>query len=187
MSREPRPAAAAMLRRRSQSSVTEEAPGRKELLRLIEAAGSVADHSALHPWRIIELRGKARRRLGEALAEAEGGAGNAVEKQVRKARRAPLVLAIVFSPKPSRKVPDWEQEAVASGVAHALSLVLDEAGWGVFWRTGLQTRSRPVHRAHRLEPQEELLGWLYVGGRGERQARARKPIRAARFLSRLTG
>ena len=69
-----------------------------------------------------------------------------------KPLRAPLLLAVVVSPKRSHKVPLWEQEAVASGVAHALSLVLDEAGWGVMWRTGLQTRSGAVHRMHELKP-----------------------------------
>ena len=54
---------------------------------------------------------------------------------------------------------------MASGVAHALSLVLDEAGWGVMWRTGLFARSGAVHRMHELAPDETLLGWLYVGGK----------------------
>jgi nitroreductase len=64
---------------------------------------------------------------------------------------------------PSRKVPAWEQEAVAAGVAHALTLLLEEQGWGVFWRTGSLTRSDAVRRMHELRDGEELLGWLYVG------------------------
>ena len=62
-------------------------------------------------------------------------------------------------------MPRWEQEAVASGVAHVLSLLLDEAGWGVIWRTGDYTRSKAVAKAHGLGKNEELLGWLYVGGK----------------------
>ena len=74
-------------------------------------------------------------------------------------------------------MPLWEQEAVASGVAHALSLVLDEAGWGVMWRTGLQTRSAAVHRMHGLRPDELLLGWLYVGGKPSKaKSGRRKPV-----------
>ncbi|HEV7741022.1 MAG TPA: nitroreductase family protein [Pseudolysinimonas sp.] len=175
-----------MRRRRSHSSVTDAAPTRRELLPLIEAAGSVADHASLRPWRIIALRGAARTRLGTAMAEAAGLEGSAADKYAAKPLRAPLLLAVVVSPKPSHKVPLWEQEAVASGVAHALSLVLDEAGWGVMWRTGLQTRSAPVHRMHDLKPDEQLLGWLYVGGRpSKKKSGRRKPVSAKDYLTTL--
>jgi len=179
------PVADALRRRRSQSKVSSDAPSDAELLPLIEAAGSVADHSGLRPWRIIALRGEARERLGAAMAEAAGLEGHAAEKLAGKPLRAPLLLAIVVSPQPSIKVPYWEQEAVASGVAHALSLVLDEAGWGVMWRTGLQTRSEPVARLHGLAPGEQLLGWLYVGGPDREKSGPRTPISAARYLTSL--
>ncbi|MEJ1229891.1 MAG: hypothetical protein WDM88_03395 [Galbitalea sp.] len=38
-------------------------------------------------------------------------------------------------------MPAWEQDTAAAGVAHLLALLLDDAGWGVMWRTG---RSRPL-------------------------------------------
>ncbi len=169
------PIAEGMRRRRSQPAVNDVAPTRRELLPLIEAAASVADHGSLRPWRLIALRGDARARLGDALAEAAGLEGSAARKMAQKPLRAPLLIAVVVSPKPSHKVPDWEQEAVASGVAHALSLVLDEAGWGVMWRTGPQTRSEPVRRALELGESEQLLGWLYVGSRVAPDPEPRRP------------
>jgi nitroreductase len=179
-------AAHALRQRRSHSSVTDAAPTKRELLPLIEAAASVADHGSLRPWRVIALRGDARARLGRALADAAGLEGSAAEKLAAKPLRAPLLLAIVVSPKPSHKVPLWEQEAVASGVAHALSLVLDEAGWGVMWRTGLFARSGAVHRMHELAPDETLLGWLYVGGKpGKAKSGRRKAVNAKDFLTTL--
>ena len=180
------PVAHAMRRRRSHSAVTDAAPTRRELLPLIEAAASVADHASLRPWRVIALRGEARERLGRVLAEAAGLEGSAAEKMAAKPLRAPLLLAVVVSPKPSHKVPLWEQEAVASGVAHALNLVLDEAGWGVMWRTGLQVRSGPVHRLHELAPDEHLLGWLYVGGKpAKAKTGRRKTVSAKDYLTSL--
>jgi nitroreductase len=180
------PIAEGMRRRRSHSSVTDAAPTKRELLPLIEAAASVADHADLKPWRLIALRGQARARLGAAMAEAAGLTGNAGEKLAAKPMRAPLLLAVVVSPEPSIKVPAWEQETVASGVAHALSLVLDEAGWGVMWRTGLQTRSDAVHRMHGLAADERLLGWLYVGGKpSKKKSGRRKPVKAKDYLTTL--
>ncbi|SEB98003.1 Nitroreductase [Paramicrobacterium humi] len=145
--------------RRSWSKVTGDAPDHAELARLVAAAGRVADHSGLEPWRLIELRGAARERLGAALAEAAEH-----EKPSSKPLRAPLLIAIVACRRESHKVPDWEQDAVTAGVAHMLSLLLADAGWGVMWRTGSLVRAEPVRRMHELADNEELLGWLYVGG-----------------------
>ena len=177
----------AVLSRHSHSKVTPEAPSRLQLLPLVEAAATVADHSGLKPWRLIELRGDARLRLGAAFAEATGATGKDAEKAASKPLRASLLIAVVFTHQPSFKVPAWEQEAVASGVAHTLSLLLDEAGWGVFWRTGMLTRSEPVHRMHELAPNEQLLGWLYVGGLPEKtKSDKRKRLEVGRHLSELS-
>ncbi|MDQ0642361.1 nitroreductase family protein [Microbacterium murale] len=156
--------------RHSWSKVTEAAPTREELLTLVAAAGRVADHSSLRPWRLIELRGDDRLALGKAIAKAQGD-----KEPSSKPMRAPLLIAVVASFRKSDKVPRWEQEAVASGVAHTLSLLLDEAGWGVLWRTGEYTRSKSVAKAHGLKKDEELLGWLYVGGKpaGKKPGRRR--------------
>jgi nitroreductase len=171
----------AVLARRSWSKVSDEAPTHEELLELVAAAGRVADHSSLEPWRLIELRGADRERLGRAINKAEGEEGAS-----SKPLRAPLLIAVVASYRKSHKVPRWEQEAVASGVAHVLSLLLDEAGWGVIWRTGHYTRSKAVAKAHGLKKNEELLGWLYVGGKPERsRPERRKTVDAEKFLSRM--
>jgi nitroreductase len=167
--------------RRSWSKVTDEAPTHDELLELVSAAGRVADHSGLRPWRLIELRGDDRDTLGRAINKAEGEKGAS-----SKPRRAPLLIAVVASYRKSDKVPRWEQEAVASGVAHVLSLLLDEAGYGVLWRTGHYTRSKAVAKAHGLKKHEELLGWLYVGKKPERtRGGFRRGVDASRFVSRM--
>ena len=103
-----------------------------------------------------------------------------------KPLRAPLLLAVVVSPKREPRCRYWEQEAVASGVAHALSLVLDEAGWGVMWRTGLHTRVGRRAPHARAEPDEKLLGWLYVGGKpSKKKSGRRKSVNAKDFLTTL--
>lgn len=170
----------AMRSRQSLSKVTELAPTREELLHYVAAAGRVADHSSLRPWRLIELRGSDREVLAAAIAKAEGD-----KSPSSKPLRAPLLIAVVVSYRKS-KVPRWEQEAVASGVAHSLSLLLDEAGWGVFWRTGGYTRTKAVAKAHGLSKDEELLGWLYVGGKpAGRGPGRRKPVDARKLVTRM--
>ena len=151
-------------RRRSHSKVTGQAPSHAELLPLVAVAARVADHGALRPWRLIELRGDARRRLGEAMVVAAGLSGAEAARLAAKPLRAELLIAVVASRRESETVADWEQDAVAAGVAHMLSLVLAAQGWGVMWRSGPLARTQPVHDAHGLAASEELLGWLYVGG-----------------------
>lgn len=175
----------AVRRRRSHSKVTPEAPSHEQLLELVSVLGSVADHGSLHPWRLIELRGGARVRLGAAFVDASGLDGKDAAKLAQKPLRASLLIAVVVRVQASVKVPEWEQEAVASGIAHTLSLLLDEAGWGVFWRTGGLTRSEAVHRMHDLAPNEHLLGWLYLGGVEKASTKERTPLDAARYLSEL--
>ncbi len=170
----------AMRARRSLSKVNDEAPTHEQLVELVSAAGRVADHKELKPWRLIELRGDDRLVLGRAIAKAEGRKGVNT-----KPLRAPLLIAVVAAVR-STKIDAWEQEATAAGVAHALSLLLDEAGWGVFWRTGDYTRAKAVAKAHGLAKGERLLGWLYVGGRPERSRPVRgKVVDGERFVSRM--
>jgi len=154
----------AVRRRQSHAVVTDAAPTHAELLPLVQAAASAADHGALHPWRLIELRGDARVRLGEAFVAESRLMGSDAQRLAEKPLRASLLIAVVARHEPSFKVAEWEQDAAASGIAHLLSLLLAEAGWGVMWRTGGHTRSTAVRAVHQLADNEKLLGWLYVGG-----------------------
>jgi nitroreductase len=166
--------------------VTADAPSREDLIPLIQAAATAADHAALRPWRVIELRGDARERLGAAFVDASGLVDEDAARLAAKPMRASLLLALVVSRKSSFKVHDWEQDAAAAGVAHLLSLLLDDAGWGVMWRTGGHTRSEPVRRVHGLADNEDLLGWLYVGGKTDSQKPdARQSFDAAASLTSL--
>jgi nitroreductase len=176
----------AVERRRSYPRVTTDAPTSEQLLPLIAAAATVADHASLKPWRLIELRGDARIRLGDAFVEESGLTGADAERLAAKPLRASLLLAVVAVHKESFKVHSWEQEASAAGVAHLLTLLLDDAGWGVMWRTGGHTRSTVVRALHKLEPNEQLLGWLYVGGKTtDSKPDARGSVDPRAFLSAL--
>jgi hypothetical protein len=148
----------------------------------------VADHATLRPWRLIELRGDARERLGNALVVASGTSGPDAARLAAKPVRGELLIAVVAARRESAKVPVWEQDAAAAGVAHLLSLLLHDAGWGVMWRTGPHTRSAPVRVVHQLAENEELLGWLYVGGvppEADAKPVPRQAIDPAEFLSIL--
>ncbi len=167
----------AVMRRHSYPQVTDDAPTHDELAPFVEAAATIADHGSLKPWRLIELRGETRVALGEVFAEGGGSAD--------KPLRAPLLIAVVAIHR-SKSKPEWEQEVVASGVGYMMSLLLDEAGWGVFWRTGDLARSKRVARMHKLAKNEKLMGWLYVGGKPAKSKSSKRPkITVSQHLSSL--
>jgi nitroreductase len=156
------------------------------LLSLLEVAATMPDHGSLKPWRVIEVRGEARARLGAAFVEESGLTGADAERLAAKPLRASLLLAIVAVHRESFKVHSWEQDAAAAGIGHALVLLLDDAGWGVMWRTGGHTRSAAVRRVHKLADNEELLGWLYIGGKTEdSKPDARGQIDPGEYISSL--
>ncbi len=164
-----------VMRRQSCPKVTSDAPTHEQLVPFVEAAATIADHGSLKPWRLIELRGDDRVALGAAFAK-EGGSAD-------KPLRAPLLIAVVAVHR-SKSKPKWEQEVVASGVAYMMSLLLDEAGWGVFWRTGDLTRNKRVAKMHKLGKNEKLMGWLYVGGKPARTKSPKRPkFTASQYLS----
>ena len=55
------------------------------------------------------------------------------------------------------------------------------------WRTGHAARHRAVRKAMRLEKQEQLVAWIYVGGIPDRdkKPKPRKPLDMKRHLGGL--
>lgn len=181
------PVLESMARRRSVSKVGSETPTDAQLSTLLAAVTPVADHKALRPWRLILLRGDDRMKLAQAL-DAAAGTDREPGDYNKKPFRAELLIALVASPKPHPKVPEWEQHATAAGAGHLLELALWQEGWGVMWRTGLLANSPEVRDAHGLTEDEHLMGWLYVGSIDESfKNRMRKSKRPALDPSQFLG
>jgi len=171
------PVLEAVLTRRSVPRLTGPAPGRTELLELIQAAATAPDHGRIRPWRLIVLEGEDRALLGEALREAAPDHEQA-HHAATKPMRAPLLLSIVFCPDLDHPtVPEWEQLAAVVAMVQTLLLLLHSRGWGAIWRTGTAVEAPQVHKHLGLNEDERLLGWLYIGARADGPpARAREPF-----------
>jgi nitroreductase len=153
--------------RRSTAPVTDAAPTDAQLYDYLALAAHSPDHAGLRPWRLVPLRGSDRERLGAALAEGFGDPPGSPEaaKTAAKPLRAPLLLSIVACPVEHPKVPVWEQLAATAALIATLELVLFEAGWTAMWRTGPGVELPSVRRLLGVGEAEQLLGWLYIGGR----------------------
>jgi nitroreductase len=161
--------------RRSGGRLLEECPSDSELDDLLRLAMNGPDHASLRPWRLVIVRDDARIALGQALAAAQGGSAEEAERTAAKPLRAPLLVALVFCPKPHPKVPEWEQLAATAVMIGNLCLLLHGNGWAATWRTGPFLDAEAVRAVMALDTTEKLLGWLYIGRPDPRAARPTRP------------
>ncbi len=154
--------------RRSAMRLIEPAPDEEVLGRLLGAAVAAPDHGRLRPWRFAVAGGQALQCLGEAFAAAHSerdpsAPPHEVARTRAKALRAPLILVVIANPKPSEKVPAWEQIASAACAAQHVQLAAHALGYGSMWRTGW-IASAPKVRAHLgLQANEQVVAFLYLG------------------------
>ena len=161
---------AALLHRRSASALTQPGPTDAQLALLLEAATTVPDHGALHPWRFVVVRDEARASLGDALAaDATAALGPGNEGKTSKIRGkafvAPTMIVLVASPQDSAKVPTWEQVCSASCTGYAIALAADDLGLGAVWKTAPYLSGPALSALLALQPDEVVLGWINVGTR----------------------
>src|SRR6266511_2410664 len=109
-----------IMTRRSSGRLVEPAPSAGDLDALLRAAMAGPDHGRLRPWRFVVVRGPGLERLGEVFAKAHAAREPTVpaaelERTRGKPLRAPLIVAVVSSPKPSPKVPRWGAGGLGRG------------------------------------------------------------------------
>ncbi|MEM0922816.1 MAG: nitroreductase [Pseudomonadota bacterium] len=140
--------------RRSTAAKTLTGPGPEgaELSDLLTLASRVPDHGKLTPWRFAAVTGDSRARVAEAamsrlaaLGEDEG----AIDKARAVWATGASIVAVIFSPRESAKIPIWEQEMAAACVCLSLVNAALASGWGANWLSGKLSRD-PVFLAETL-------------------------------------
>ena len=115
------PVLAFLLSRRSHpaAALRAPAPDDQTLGTLLTAAARVPDHGKLEPWRFLVIEPGARVRLA-ALLRARGEAlaidPAKIEKSAQSWLNAPMIVAVISTPKPSDKVPRGEPQPSKASV-----------------------------------------------------------------------
>jgi len=73
------------------------------------------------------------------------------------------VIVAIASPVEHPKIPAREQVLSAAASTTLLELALQDAGFGVMWRTGSPAYNPAVTRALGLNEQESVIGFIYTG------------------------
>ena len=159
-----------LARRRSAGKhfIGEPGPSPEALDELLEIAARVPDHRKLSPWRFIVFEGDARAEFGQELARIRGETlENAESRDLIEAAglflRAPVVVAVISSPKDDGRTPVWEQELSAGAVCYNLLLAANASGWAGAWLSEWPAFDADVAKALGLAKTERVAGFIYLG------------------------
>lgn len=158
----------ALLQRYSARSLTEPAPDEAALGLILESATRAADHGRMRPWRFIVIESAARQAFGELMADhlrrTKGSVSEeALERERRKAFRAPLIVVVAAILTPEGKIPAIEQLLSAGAAAQNMLQAAFVLGFNAMWKTGGPAYDEQVKAALGLESKDAIVGFLYVG------------------------
>ncbi len=174
----------ALLQRRSGRSLGDPAPDDAALQLILESATRAPDHGRLRPWRFVVIRSEARERLGELLAQhvqrsRPDAKPEALDRERRKALRAPLVIVVAAAVQ-AGKIPAIEQILSAGAAMQNMLLACTALGFSAVWKTGGAAYDAQVKVDFGLQPEDAIVGFLYVGTEMEPLPPASSPDRQPR-------
>lgn len=157
-----------MIGRVSPARLGEPGPGRPALDRILAAGLRAPDHGQLRPWRFLIIRGEARSRLGELLAQSlrrrnPDASDMSVEAERSKGMRAPLIIVVAATPRDTQRIPAVEQVLSAGAAVQNMLIAAHALGYGGFWRTGPAAYDRRFAEALGLADNDAVAGFIYIG------------------------
>lgn len=143
-------------------------PTKEEILVVLEAANWAPNHHLTEPWRFVVLSGDARAKLGEVLSDAlsrssPGVAIQRLESERAKPLGAPVILAIIASPKTGENIVPQEELVAAGAALENALLAAHSLGLATSVRTGLHSYGPEVKRFLGMTETESLVGLVYLG------------------------
>ena len=163
-------------------SLAEPAPSADALRRMLAVASRVPDHGKLVPWRFVVIEGERKDTLNEFLGRCfddDHPGATELERQDARQRLAfsPLLVAVVYSPKPHPKIPAWEQTLTAGAVCMNLLNAVRSMGFAGVWLTQWFAYDRRVLDELGLEENEQIAGYIHIGTETEaREDRSRPDL-----------
>lgn len=157
-------------RRRSTKvkDLCEPGPSAEQIESILTIGSRVPDHGKMVPWRFIVIGGDSRIKIGSDLRIAymhEDPAASEAKLDLESERftRAPLVIAVVSSPKESTKAPEWEQILSAGAACFNICLAANAMGFASTWLTEWYAYNPIFQKSMNLSDHEKFAGFIYIG------------------------
>lgn len=147
----------------------EPGPSDEQLAEWLTIASRVPDHRKLAPWRFVVFQGKARADFGQHIAAAfmKSNPDMPQDRAIFEGQRflrAPVVVAVISSPKTCpRGTPEWEQLLSSGAACFNMCLAAQAAGFGAQWLTEWYAYDPDVQSALGLSAPEKVAGFIYMG------------------------
>lgn len=154
--------------RQSQGKVKPDPVPRELIETLLEAAVQAPNHYKVRPWRFVVLTGEGRNRLGEVMAASQQERHpefplEAFDKCRALPRRAPVVIAVGVDKPNEAKVLEIENICAAAAAIQNLLIAAYAVGLAAKWRTGEWARDMRVKEFLGFEPDQHIIGFVYLG------------------------
>lgn len=159
----------------------EPGPSQAQLEHWLAIATRVPDHRKLAPWRFVVFQGTARADFGQHIAAAflKANPDMPADRAIFEGQRflrAPLVIAVISSPKDCpRGTPEWEQLLSSGAACYNLCLAAQASGFGAQWLTEWYAYDEDVQSALELSDAEKVAGFIYVGTPAEPSKERARP------------
>jgi nitroreductase len=154
--------------RHSQGKVKPDPVPRELIEKLLDAAAQAPNHYKVRPWRFVVLTGEGRSRLGDVMAASQRARHpefppEAFDKCREVPLRAPVLIAVGVDRPSEAKVLEIENVAATAAAIENLLLAAHGIGLGAKWRTGEWARDPMVKNFLGFEPDQHIIGFIYVG------------------------
>ncbi len=157
-----------LLTRESATRLDAPAPSEADLDKMFQSAVRAPDHGRLRPWRFVVIEGDKRARLGELMADTmrlrdPSASEEMLQRERAKPMRAPTIVVAAAHVQRGHRIPECEQIAAAAAAAQNIMLAAHALGYGAMWKTGDPAYDAHVKTALGLDPDDEIMGFLYLG------------------------
>jgi nitroreductase len=141
---------------------------REIIEKLLDAAVQAPNHYKVRPWRFVVLTGDGRNKLGDAMAASTAEyhpeyPAEALEKCRATPLVAPVVIAVGVDKPAEAKVLELENYAAAAAAIENMLLAAHALGLGAKWKTGEWARDPKVREFLGFEPDQHIVGFVYLG------------------------
>ncbi|NNE29473.1 MAG: nitroreductase [Saprospiraceae bacterium] len=148
---------------------TEEPIASEVLTQLLENANWAPTHRRTEPWRFVVVRGEARARMGDILADlylkntpTEKYSERKHLKKASNPRRSAAIIAICMK-RHEELLPEWEEIAATACAVQNLWLTATAYGLGGYWSSPSVIKSQEIRAFLELPEDQICLGFFYLG------------------------
>jgi len=136
--------------------------------KLLDAGNAAPNHYKVRPWRFVVLTGDARKQMGDVMAVSQHERqpeipAEGLEKTRGLPLRAPVVIAVGVDKPSESKVLEMENYAATAAACQNILLAAHASGLGAIWRTGEWARDAKVKQFLGFEPDQHIIGFIYIG------------------------